>query len=163
MTGQSRGQIRRNHGKRRPSAAVTSLDTCDVDVVHLAAVQTARRQMPDGSDLERVAELLSLLSNPTRLRILLALRSVTGQPENELCVCDLAIVSEASKSLASHQLRLLRAAGLVIPKRRGKLVYYRLAAGAIQALISDAIEIASGDRASRENLHNRQRGIGPKR
>ena len=114
-----------------------SLDRCSVDVVHLGAVQASRRQMPDSDHVARVGELLSLLSNPTRLRILLALRSVTGAAERELCVCDLAVVAEASKSLASHQLRLLRAAGLVVPRRRGKLVYYRLAGGAAAGLITD--------------------------
>jgi DNA-binding transcriptional ArsR family regulator len=116
-----------------------------VDVVHLRAVQAARRQMPDADHLASVSELLSLLSNPTRLRILLALRSVTGAEDRELCVCDLAIVAEASKSLTSHQLRLLRAAGLVLPRRRGKLVYYRLADGPATALVSDAVALMGGD------------------
>ena len=123
------------------SARGVSLDRCDVDVVHLGAVQASRRQMPGTDQVARVGELLSLLSNPTRLRILLALRSVTGAPERELCVCDLAVVAEASKSLTSHQLRLLRAAGLVVPRRRGKLVYYRLAGGAASGLITDVASL----------------------
>lgn len=105
--------------------------------------------MPDADHLASVSELLSLLSNPTRLRILLALRSVTGAEDRELCVCDLAIVAEASKSLTSHQLRLLRAAGLVLPRRRGKLVYYRLADGPATALVSDAVALMGED-----EIHN---------
>lgn len=116
-------------------------DQCDVDVVHLGAVQAARGQMPSPEHVDSVSELLSLLSSPTRLRILLALRSVTGAQERELCVCDLAVVAGASKSLTSHQLRLLRAAGLVLPRRRGKLVYYRLADGPASALVSEAVAL----------------------
>lgn len=131
----------------RETAAGSSLDHCDVDVVHLEAVRASRLQMPDTDDVARVGELLSILSNPTRLRILLALRSVTGAAERELCVCDLAVVAEASKSLTSHQLRLLRTAGLVTPRRRGKLVYYRLASGAASDLISDVGALTQGRRA----------------
>ena len=119
-------------------------DCCDVDVVHLGAVQAAREQMPDVDHIDSVGELLSLLSSPTRLRILLALRSVNGEEDRELCVCDLAVVAGASKSLASHQLRLLRAAGLVLPRRRGKLVYYRLADGPASALVADAVALTRG-------------------
>ena len=129
----------------RPAVPTPSRDDCcDVDVVHLGAVQAAREQMPDADHVDSVGELLSLLSSPTRLRILLALRSVTGDEDRELCVCDLAVVAGASKSLTSHQLRLLRAAGLVLPRRRGKLVYYRLAEGPASALVADAVALTRG-------------------
>ena len=140
--GQSRSKDARAPGA--PARGTVAVDRCDVDVVHLRAVQAARGQMPDADHLASVSELLALLSNPTRLRILLALRSVTGAEDRELCVCDLAIVAEASKSLTSHQLRLLRAAGLVLPRRRGKLVYYRLAEGPATALVSDAVALMGG-------------------
>ena len=143
--GQSRSRPKETSGAGATLRGAARVDRCDVDVVHLPAVQAARGQMPDADHLASVSELLSLLSNPTRLRILLALRSVTGADDRELCVCDLAIVAEASKSLTSHQLRLLRAAGLVLPRRRGKLVYYRLAEGPATALVSDAVALMGGD------------------
>ena len=118
------------------------LDRCDVNVVHLDAVRTARAILPPDAELARMTELLSLLSNGTRLKMLLALRPVPGRSPRELCVCDLAVVAGASKSLTSHQLRLLRTAGLVIARRAGKLVYYRLARGPMAALLSDAVDVA---------------------
>ena len=127
--------------RRRPLPGST-LDTCDVNVVHLDAVRAARAVLPPNAELARVTELLALLSNGTRLKMLLALRPLRGQPHRELCVCDLSVVAGASKSLTSHQLRLLRTAGLVAARRAGKLSYYRLAQGPTAALLGDALDVA---------------------
>lgn len=128
--------------RRRRPLPDSTLDTCDVNVVHLDAVRTARAILPPDAELARMTELLSLLSNGTRLKMLLALRPLPGTSPRELCVCDLAVVAGASKSLTSHQLRLLRTAGLVVARRAGKLAYYRLAQGPMAALLSDALDVA---------------------
>ena len=44
----------------------------------------------------------------------------------ELCVCDLAWISERSPNLVSHHLRALRAEELVSSRREGKMVMYAL-------------------------------------
>ena len=44
----------------------------------------------------------------------------------ELCVCDLAWISERAQNLVSHHLRVLRSNGLVTSRRDGKLVMYSL-------------------------------------
>jgi len=52
--------------------------------------------------------------------------------------------------MASHQLRLLRVAGLVEPRRVGKLTFYELVPGKAKNLLDDAIAVAlssSGRRA----------------
>ena len=115
-------------------------DSCGVVVVHLEAVQRARSTIPDPQEIRRMADLLMLLANPTRLRILLALLSIDEVVTPELCVCDLAIVSSASKSMTSHQLRLLRTAGLVALRRDGKLSFYHLVDGPITELLKAALQ-----------------------
>lgn len=117
-------------------------DACEVDVVHLDAVTTARAALPPVDELERVAGLVALLANASRLRMLLALQPARS-PRAELCVCDLALVAGASKSMTSHQLRLLRAAGLVRRRRSGRLTYYRLAGGALLPLLIDLASLAT--------------------
>jgi DNA-binding transcriptional ArsR family regulator len=102
---------------------------------------------------DRVAdtvELLSLLSNATRLNILLALQSRRSEPDPELCVCDLAAVARASKSMTSHQLRLLRTFGIVHQRRSGRLMYYRLANDAVAQLVDRVAALARAvvDRAA---------------
>ena len=73
---------------------------------------------------ERLGELLALLADPTRLRILFALVSV-----DELCVGDIALALDISMDQSSYALKLLRSAGLVEPRRDGRIIYYRLADG----------------------------------
>lgn len=78
-----------------------------------------------GLSAEHAAALsgtLSLLSEPTRLRILYALDQV-----GELCVGDLAAALDVGEDSASYALRLLRTAGLVISRKQGRTVYYSLA------------------------------------
>lgn len=119
--------------------------------MHLAAVQRARAALPPPTTIHTLAELLGLLANPTRLRILLALQPGADDVRPELCVCDLALVAGASKSLTSHQLRLLRMAGLVVYRRAGKLAFYRLAGGHATELLRAALAQASDD-TSRRNV-----------
>ena len=108
--------------------------------MHIADVRTARHRLPTDKVVEDAVELFGLLANPTRLRLLLALTPVDDATVQELCVCDLAAVSHASESMTSHQLRLLRMAGLVHFRRAGKRALYRLTAGPQAHLLSDAFE-----------------------
>ncbi len=75
-------------------------------------------------DAERLAELLSLLSDPVRTRVLFALVAV-----DELCVGDLALALDVSMDQASYALKMLRGQHLVQPRRDGRVIYYRLAEG----------------------------------
>ena len=75
---------------------------------------------PDLSDLYDLAELYKVFGDMSRVRILVAL---TG---GERCVYHLAEHLEMGQSAVSHQLRVLRNAGLVRPRREGRTVYYAL-------------------------------------
>ena len=136
-------RTQREQSQARPVSP--AIDTCEVNVVHLEGVRSARATLPTSQTLARVTDLLGLLANPTRLKVLLALRPSRDACERELCVCDLAVVAGASKSMTSHQLRLLRTAGLVLPRRDGKLTFYRLADGPILALLDEALGLALGE------------------
>lgn len=93
---------------------------CDDRIVHVDAVRTARAALPQRETLANLARLFAALGDPTRLRIVAALFA------QELCVCDLAATVGTSESAISHQLRALRALGLVRSRRDGRLVYYAL-------------------------------------
>ncbi|HEV2819965.1 MAG TPA: metalloregulator ArsR/SmtB family transcription factor, partial [Solirubrobacteraceae bacterium] len=69
------------------------------------------------------------LGDPTRLTIALSLRE-----GDELCVCDLAWVTERAQNLVSHHVRALRAAGLVRSRREGRMVMYALTPAGIALL-----------------------------
>jgi len=72
------------------------------------------------SRTESLAGVFQALSDPKRLEI------VEMLTEGERCVCDLVKIVGAKQSLLSFHLKILREAGLVISRRRGKWMYYSL-------------------------------------
>jgi len=88
------------------------------------------------SDADRVARataIFAAFADPTRFRILEALSA------GELCVCDLASLGSVSQSAISHQLRLLRARGLVAFRRDGNRAFYRLADDHVHAMLAQGL------------------------
>lgn len=71
-------------------------------------------------DLEVLARAFQALADRKRLEIV---RLLTN---GERCVCDLTEVVGAKQSLLSFHLKILREAGLVTSRRRGKWMYYSL-------------------------------------
>jgi DNA-binding transcriptional ArsR family regulator len=120
---------------------------CDGLEVHPEAIAAVRSVLQD-ADAEGMLDMIELfraIAEPTRLRILLALAVA------ELCVCDLAELTNVSSSAVSHQLRRLRAMRLVRYRKQGKNAYYRLANPAIIDLLRDAATCL-GDRALSSRL-----------
>ena len=74
----------------------------------------------DDETLYDLAELFKVFGDSTRIRIISALM------EGEMCVYHLSEKLNAGQSAISHQLRILRASGLVRPRRDGKEIYYSL-------------------------------------
>jgi DNA-binding transcriptional ArsR family regulator len=87
--------------------------------------------------LEDAAEIFGLLSDPGRLRMLVALLDA------EASVGALAASAGLSESGASHALRLLRAHRIVQPRRQGRMVHYRLADSHVRQLLCVALEHAA--------------------
>ena len=87
--------------------------------------------------MERTAETLKALSDPTRLRIVSLLR------HGELCVCDLTEALQTPQSKVSRHLAFLKNAGWVKARRSGKWVYYQLldSGPSLQASIAQALTI----------------------
>lgn len=92
--------------------------------VDRAAVARARDRLPSAEVASDVTSVLTLIADPTRMRLLFALDAA-----EELCVGDLALALEVSEDAASYGLRMLRAAGLVRRRREGRMGFYRLADG----------------------------------
>lgn len=94
---------------------------CDCEVIHGDKVDQARKKMPKEEQLYELADFFKVLGDSTRVKIMWALDM------QELCVCDLAVLLNMTKSAISHQLRALREARLVKFRKDGKVVYYSLA------------------------------------
>lgn len=70
----------------------------------------------------RLAEVLQVAGEPTRLRILNLLL------QGSICVCDLEAILGLPQHMVSRHLAVLRHAGLVTDERQGQRVVYSLAA-----------------------------------
>ncbi|SNR40708.1 ArsR/SmtB family transcription factor [Blastococcus mobilis] len=96
-------------------------DTCDLLCLDLPHAEAVRAQLTGEERARVLAVQAKALGDPTRLRIAAAMR--LGE---ELCVCDLAWITELSQKLVSHHCGVLRTAGLAASRRDGRLVMYRL-------------------------------------
>ncbi len=93
---------------------------CEGEHVDEAAIRVAAQSLVDDETAARLAETFKALSDPTRVRIISALR------QTELCVGDLARCLHMEQSAVSHQLRLLRQLRLVRTRKVGRHVFYAL-------------------------------------
>ena len=87
----------------------------------------------DSQYVELAVEVFSMLSDATRVRIILALRN------EELSVNHLADIVDKSPAAVSQHLAKLRLARIVSTRRDGTSVFYRLANEHARQLVADAI------------------------
>lgn len=95
-------------------------DICNCNAIHEDIVNRVRKVMPKEEKLYDLAELFKVFGDTTRIKILHALF------EEEMCVCDIAVLLGMNQSAISHQLRVLRQARIVKFRKEGKVVYYSL-------------------------------------
>lgn len=89
--------------------------------------------MLDASSAAKIAETLQALASPNRLMILTRLR------QSPCTVTDLSAAVGMEQPAVSHQLRLLRALGLVAGDRNGRNIIYRLYDNHVAALLDEAV------------------------
>ncbi len=91
-------------------------------------------EMSDIDKLLDLAEFFKIMGDGTRVRLLWALEQA------EMCVNDLAVLLDMTKSAVSHQLKILRSAKLVKAEKRGKNVYYSLSDNHVKTVLEMALE-----------------------
>lgn len=93
---------------------------CDCEAIHADIVNEVKKRIPKDEDIYDLSDFFKVLGDSTRMKIIWAL------DESEMCVCDIAVLLNMTKSAISHQLRALRNAELVKFRKEGKTVYYSL-------------------------------------
>lgn len=83
-------------------------------------VLQVKQHLLSNKNSSQLANIFQSFSDPTRLRIIHALIM------NEMCVCNLAATLEMTQSAVSHQLRKLKENHIVVCRKEGRTVYYRL-------------------------------------
>ena len=96
------------------------MNICSYIVLKGVIMDIIDKKLPDAQTLSNLAELFKVFGDTTRIRIIAALL------DGEMCVYNLSEALEMGQSAISHQLRILRSAGLVRPRREGRTVYYSL-------------------------------------
>jgi len=84
------------------------------------------------SSVEEIASLLQTIGQPARLQILLAIG------EGETCVCHLEATFGWRQAYLSQHLMALRKAGILLARREGRYIHYRLNDPALLGLIRQA-------------------------
>ncbi len=113
---------------------------CEVSAINPKKVSSVMKKMESAEALMKVAETFSALGDLTRTKIISALS------KEELCVCDIAALFNATKSAISHQLRILRNMRLVKYRKEGKMVFYSLDDEHITNLLGECLRHVNEDR-----------------
>lgn len=136
-----RSSIHRKHpaGKKAKQHRTSALPAaggefvCDVDCIHPELVDKLEDASIDWETASRLSEIFRVMSDPTRLRIISLLA------QHELCVCDIAAALNMTQSAISHQLRVLRMAGLVKFRKEGRIAWYSLDDDHVEKLFEQGV------------------------
>ncbi len=93
----------------------------------------------EAAEPAREAQLLKSLAHPIRLALLESLS------QDEECVCHLSCLLRRPQPVVSKQLAVLREAGLVLDRRDGLRIYYRLTDPGITRLLEDLRSLTGRD------------------
>ena len=106
----------------------------DCDAINIDIVNKVKPNMPDMNTLYELSDFFKVMGDSTRIQLLWALE------ESEMCVGDLAVLLNMTKSAVSHQLKVLRTAKLVRAQKKGKNVYYALSDRHVYTILKMALE-----------------------
>ena len=106
----------------------------DCEAINPDIVNKVMPDMPDVRVLYDLSDFFKVMGDSTRIRLLWALE------EAGMCVNDLAVLLDMTKSAVSHQLKILRTAKLVKAETRGKNVYYSLTDEHVKIVLEMALD-----------------------
>ena len=106
----------------------------DCEAINIDIVNKVRPNMPDMNTLYELSDFFKVMGDSTRIQLLWALE------ESEMCVGDMAVLLNMTKSAVSHQLKVLRTAKLVRAQKKGKNVYYALSDRHVYTILQMALE-----------------------
>jgi len=107
---------------------------CDCGAIHEDNISYVREAISSDDQLNAMSKLFKVFGDGTRINILAALNC------HEMCVCDLAVLMDMTKSAVSHQLKVLRDNNLVKFEKKGKHAYYSLADDHVKEILDVALE-----------------------
>jgi ArsR family transcriptional regulator len=109
-------------------------NSCDSEEEHEARVVAAKSSMPSDEQIAEMGARFKVISDPSRLKILLALSG------GELCVDHITEAVDGNQSAVSHQLKILKDNKIIKSRRSGKNVLYEVSDWHILTMIGVAKE-----------------------
>ena len=106
----------------------------DCEATNIDIVNNVKPKMPEMRTLYELSDFFKVMGDGTRIQLLWALE------QSEMCVGDLAVLLNMTKSAVSHQLKVLRTAKLVKALKKGKNVYYSLDDNHVKTILEKALE-----------------------
>ena len=106
---------------------------CTHEEEHELSAKRAKANMLAQSEIDKLAYEFKVISDSSRLKILLALR------EGEMCVYHIVEAVGGNQSAVSHQLRILRDGHIVKSRRDGQNIVYSLADAHVLAVLELAL------------------------
>ncbi len=126
-----------------------------VKIVSMVRIQEAPQQSEaDLRVFELQAEICQTMANPKRLQIVSLLK------DGELSVGEMVRAMGVPKANASQHLSIMRQKGLIISRREGTTIFYRLASPKITEACSIMREVLLTLLAGQETLSRNIRGAG---
>ena len=109
------------------------IESCNCSYIHEDILSRVKEHLPKEEVLYELAEIFKVFADSTRMKIICALE------EKELCVGEIAYITNSTQSAISHQLRVLKQARLVKFRRDGKIVYYSLADDHVKHIFNEGL------------------------
>lgn len=97
-------------------------------------IAVIKANVPKDGTIVELSNFFSVFADPSRLKLVYYLS------QHELCVADLASLSNMSQSAVSHQLKTLRLNRLVKIRKEGTISYYSLDDDHIQSVFEIALQ-----------------------
>ncbi len=92
-------------------------------------------KIPEAFSSQKLAQLFRVLGQPSHVEILLAIG------KREVCVCHLEAVTGLRQAYISQHLMALRGEGLVVCRREGRRIFYRLDNVAVLEIVRKAASL----------------------
>nr|WP_030504700.1 metalloregulator ArsR/SmtB family transcription factor [Micromonospora purpureochromogenes] len=104
---------------------------------NVADASYLQQRLPAGPQVEAATDMLRMLADPTRLRLMSLLS------EGEYDVSALVAAVGMARPAVSQHLGKLRLAGLVGVRREGRRALYRARGGHVRRLVTEVLQAAS--------------------
>jgi ArsR family transcriptional regulator, arsenate/arsenite/antimonite-responsive transcriptional repressor len=105
------------------------------------------------NELRGLLSITGALSDETRIRILMMLDIA------ELCVCQITAALDLAPSTISKHLSILEDADLILRRKEGRWVFYRLNMPEFSTSIGDALRLVKGSIGQSENIASDRKRI----